>query len=98
MGFTLSLQSEGLRRKFRDRQAADARTVEDCMRSILPLKYYQIDSNRVRRIIQLNYQLMRDVQYAERMKVAPELTSNYDDCGSDLIDRCDRLYDSSFQG
>lgn len=88
---------QGLRRKYRDRQAADARTVEDCVRIILPLKYYQIEPNRMRRIIQLNCQLMRDVPYAERRKVAPELTSDYDDCGSDITDRCGRPHDHSFQ-
>ena len=87
---------QGLRRKYRDRQAADAKTVEDCVRSILPTKYYQIEPNRMRRIIQLNCYLMRDVPYAERMKVAPELTSD-DDCGSDFTDRYGRPHDHSFQ-
>ncbi len=48
-------------------------------------------------MIQLNCQLMHDVPYAERMKVAPELTSEYDDCGSDITDRCGRPYDNSLQ-
>ena len=87
----------GLRRKYHDRQAADARTIEDCVRSILPSKYYQIDSVRMRRIIQLNCHLMLHVPYAERMKVSPELYSDYDGCGSDITDRCGRPYDQSFQ-
>jgi hypothetical protein len=96
-----SLASEsgyrGLRRKYSDRKAADAKTIEDCVRTILPLKYYQIDSDRMRRIVQLNCQLIGDVPYVERMKVTPKLTSDHDDCGSDISDRCGRPRDHSFQ-
>ena len=95
-----SLASEsgyrGLRRKYPDRKAADAKAIEDYVRSILPSKYYQIDSARMRRIVQLNCQLMSDVPYAERMRVVPELTSDHDGCGSDISDRCGRPYDQSF--
>jgi hypothetical protein len=96
-----SLASEsgyrGLRRKYQDRKAADAKAIEDCVRSILPPKYYQIDSARMRRIVQLNCQLMSDVPYAERMKVVPELTSDHDGCGPDISDRCGRPYNRSLQ-
>jgi len=96
-----SLASEsgyrGLRRKYQDRKAADAKAIEDCVRSILPPKYYQIDSTRMRRIVQLNCQLMSDVPYAEKMRVVPELTSEHDSCGSNISDRCGRPYDQSFQ-
>lgn len=67
------------------------------MRTILPSKYYQIDSNRMRRIVQLNCQLIGDVSYVERMKVTPELTSDHDDCESNISDRCGRPRDHSFQ-
>ncbi len=67
------------------------------MRIILPSKYYQIDSNRMCRIIQLNCQLIDDVSYVERMKVTSELTSDHDDCESNIFDRCDRSRDHSFQ-
>ena len=96
-----SLASEsgfrGLRRKYQDRRAADAKAIEDCVRSILPPKYYQIDSARMRRIVQLNCQLMSDVPYAERMRVVPELTSDHDGCGPDTSDRCGRPYNRSLQ-
>lgn len=87
----------GLRRKYRDRKAADAKAIEDCVRSILPSKYYQIDSTRLRRIVQLNCQLMDDIPYADRMKAAPKLTSDHDDCGSDISDRCGRPHEHSFR-
>jgi hypothetical protein len=87
----------GLRQKYQDRKAADAKAIEDCVRSILPSKYYQIDSARMHRIVQLNCQLMSDVPYAERMRVVPELTSDHESCGSDISDRCGRPYDQAFQ-
>ena len=40
---------------------------------------------------------MRDVPHAERMKVAHELTSDYDNCGSDTTNRCGRPHDHSFE-
>ncbi len=87
----------GLRRKYQDRKAADAKAIEDCVRSILPPRYYEINSAHMRRIVQLNCHLMSDVPYAERMRVVPELTSDHDGCGSDISDRCGRPYDQSFQ-
>ncbi len=60
-------------------------------------EYYQIDLARMRRIVQLNCQLMSDVPYAQRMRVVPELTSDHDDCESNISDRCGRSYDQSFQ-
>lgn len=51
----------------------------------------------MRRIVQLNCQLIGDVSYVERMKVTSELTSDHDDCESDISDRCDRPRDHSFQ-
>jgi len=67
------------------------------VRTILPSKYYQIDSNRMRRIVQLNCQLIDNVSYVERMKVTSELTSDHDDCESNISDRCGRPRDHSFQ-
>jgi len=87
----------GLRRKYQDRKAADAKAIEDCVRSILPPRYYEINSAHMRRIVQLNCHLMSDVPHAERMRVVPELTSDHDGCGSDISDRCGRPYDQSFQ-
>ena len=96
---SLAMESgyRGLRRKYQDRKAADAKAIEDCVRSILPAKYYQIDSEHMRRIVQVNCQLIRDVPYSERPKVDPELTSDQDDCGSDISNRCGRPYEQYFQ-
>ena len=88
---------QGLRRKYQDRKAADARSIEDCVRSILPSKYYQIDSAHMHRIVQLNCQLIGDVPHADKVRVVPELSSDHDDCGSDISLRCGRPYDQSFQ-
>ncbi len=51
----------------------------------------------MRRIVQLNCQLIDDVSYIERMKVTSKLTSDHDDCESNIFDRCDRSRDHSFQ-
>lgn len=39
---------------------------------------------------------MRDVSYADRMKVAPKLTSDYDDCDSNITDRYGYLTNRRF--
>jgi len=96
-----SLASENgyrrIRRLYRDRTAADAEAIEDCVRNILPSKYYTIDSDRMRQILLLNCQLLGDVPYVKRGLVAPELTSDHEGCGSDISDRCGRPRERSFQ-
>ncbi len=96
-----SLASENgyrrIRRLYRDRKAADAKAIEDCVRNILPSKYYAIDANRMRQIVQLNCQLLGDVPYVETGRVTPALTSDHDDCGSNISDRCGRPRERSFQ-
>lgn len=67
------------------------------MRNILPFKYYAIDANRMRQIVQLNCQLLNDVSYVERGRVTPALTSDYDDCESNISNRCGRSRERSFQ-
>ncbi|KAL9631872.1 MAG: hypothetical protein Q9164_005658 [Protoblastenia rupestris] len=96
-----SLASENdyrrIRRLYRDRTAADAKAIEDCVRNILPSKYYAIDSKRMRQIVLLNGQLLGDVPYVKRGLAAPELTSDHEGCGSDISDRCGRPWERSFQ-
>ena len=96
-----SLASESeyreLRQKYQDREAADAKAIEDCVRGILSSKYYQIDSTHMHRIVQLKCQFMSNVSYAEKMKVTPELTSDHNGCGSNISDPCGKPYDQSFQ-
>ena len=96
-----SLASENgyrqIRRLYRDRTAADAKAIEDCVQNILPSKYYAINPDRIRQILLLNGQLLGDVPYAERGLAAPELTSDHEGCGSDISDRCGRPRECSFQ-
>lgn len=96
-----SLASEnGYRRircLYRDRTAADAKAIEDCVRNILPSKYYAINPDRMRQIVLLNCQLFSDVPYVKKELVAPVLTSDYEGCGSDISDRCGRPWERSFQ-
>ena len=85
-----------LRRKYQDRRAADAKAIENCVCCILPSKYYQIDSARMHRIVQLNCQLMSDIPHVDKTRSIPELTSDHDGCESDISDRCGRPYDQYF--
>lgn len=86
-----SLASEnGYRRircLYRDRTAADAKAIEDCVRN----------PDRMRQIVLLNCQLFSDVPYDKKELVAPVLTSDYEGCGSDISDRCGRPWERSFQ-
>ncbi len=95
-----SLASESeyreLRRKYSDHKAANVKMIENCVCTILSSKYYQIDSNCMRWIVQLNCQLIDDVSYVERMKVTLKLTSDHDDCKLNIFDRCNRSRDHSF--
>jgi len=96
-----SLASENgyrrIRRLYRDRTAADAKTIEDCVRNILPSKYYAINPDRMRQIVLLNCQLFSDVPYVKEELIAPALTSDCEGCGSDISDRCGRPRERSFQ-
>jgi len=47
--------------------------------------------------VQLNCQLINNVLYAQRIRVVPKLTLDYNNCKSNIFDRCNRLYDQSFQ-
>ena len=97
--FSLASESEyhELRWKYSDHKAANVKTIENCVHIILSSKYYQINSNCMRWIIQLNCQLIDDVSYVERMKVTLKLTSDHDDCELNIFDRCNRSRDHSFQ-
>jgi len=64
---------------------------------ILPLKDYAMDAEQMRRIVQLNCQLLSDVPYVEKGTATPGLASNHDGCGQDISDRCGRPKEHSFQ-
>lgn len=85
-----------VRWRYHDLRAADAQAIGDCMRGLLPEKYYRIDAKRMHQIVQVACQLIRDVPLVKSMTVPPELTSDHDDCGSDISDRCGRPYERSF--
>ena len=82
---------------YHDRKAADVSAIEECVRDILSLKDYVMNFEQMRRIVQLNCQLLSDVPYVEKRTIASELTSNHDDCEQNIFDRCDRPKKHSFQ-
>ena len=70
--------------------SADADTAKDFLLKVRSPKYYHLESNRLRRKMQLSCQLLEDVEEVKTHARCPEVTSDYDDCGSDIEDRCGR--------
>lgn len=75
----------------------DTKAIEDCVCNILLSKYYAVDSGWMCQIVQLNCQLLSNMPYIEREMVTPELTSDQNDCGSNISDHCGRPRECSFQ-
>ncbi len=82
---------------YHDQKAANVSAIEKCVRDILFLKNYVINAEQMRRIVQLNCQLLSDVSYVEKETTTSELTSNHDNCEQNIFDRCDRSKKHSFQ-
>lgn len=75
-----------MRHLYCDQKAVDAEAIEDCVRNILPSKYYVINSEWMCQIVQVNCQLLSDMLYVERKAVASELTADHKGCGSNISD------------
>ena len=84
-----------VRWRYHDLRAADAQAIGDCVRSLVPEKYYRIDAKRMHQIVQVTCQLIGDVPPVKSTSGPPELTSDHNSCGSDISDRCGRPYDDS---
>lgn len=75
-----------IRKLHRDRKAADSSEIEDCVRRIRP----SMEQGLRQRKVQLIYQIIGDPEYPEAVTIAPELTSDHDNCRPELSDRCGR--------
>ena len=73
-----------IRKRYRDRKVADSGEIEDCVRRIRP----SMDQELRRRKVQLIYQIIGDPECPEAVTIAPELTSDHDNCRPELSDRC----------
>jgi len=75
--------------------SADAIMAKDFLLNVRPPKYYQLRSDRLRQKVQLICQALEDIEQVEPETRHPEVTSDYDDCGSDIEDRCGRPQEHS---
>jgi len=75
--------------------SADAIMAKDFLLNARPPKYYQFRSDRLHQKVQLICQMLEDIEQVEAETRHPEVTSDYDDCGSDIEDRCGRPQEHS---
>ncbi|KAH8586641.1 hypothetical protein B0O99DRAFT_695313 [Bisporella sp. PMI_857] len=86
-----------IRQRYRDRKAADISVIEECVRRILPLNYYQVDQELMRRKVKLIYEIIGDIARVEAKTTSLELTSDHENRRSDISDKCSRPCLSVFQ-
>ena len=71
---------------YHNQTAVDAKAIEECVRNILPSKYYVITLDRIYQILLLNDQFLDDMLYIKRGLAASELMSDHKDCESNISD------------
>ena len=91
----VSLASVNGYRQIQYAGSADADTVKDFLLKVRPSKYYQLGGDRLLQKMRLICQLLEDIEAVKTHTGCPELTSDYDDCGSDVEDRCGRPQEHS---
>lgn len=75
--------------------SADAIMARDFLLNARPPKYYQFGNDRLHQKVQLICQMLEDIEQVEAETRHSEVTSDYDDCGSDIEDRCGRPQEHS---
>lgn len=60
-----------------------------------PPKYYHLEGDRLRQKMHFICQVLEDIEEVKPQTRRPEVTSDYDDCGSDIEDRCGRPQEHS---
>jgi hypothetical protein len=86
-----------IRQIYRDRKAADISMIEDCIRRILPPKYYKIDLEQINRKVNMIYGIIGQISSVETLSVPPELTSDHENCRLNLSERSGRPRMSTLQ-
>ena len=81
----------------REPGSADADMAKDFILNVRPPNYYQLGGDRLGRKIQLVCQVLEDIEEVNTQTRQPEMTSDYDDCGSDIEDRCGRPQEHSVE-
>lgn len=64
--------------------------IEDCVRRILPSRYYNVDEELMRRKAMLMYEIIGEIARVETVTASPELVTDHDNCRPDISDRCGR--------
>ncbi len=75
--------------------SADADTAKDFLLKVRPPKYYNLEGDRLRQKMQFICQVLEDIEEVKTQTRYSEVTSDYDDCGSDIEDRCGRPQEHS---
>ena len=76
-------------------RSADAIMARDFLLNARPPKYYHFRIDSLHQKVQLICQTLEDIEQVETEIRHPEVTSDYDDCGSDIEDRCGRPQEHS---
>ena len=84
-----------IRQTDRDLWSTDAIMAKEFLLSVRPTSYYQIGNDRLRQKVQYICQVLEDIDHVEIQTRFPELTSDHDDCKSDIDDRCGRPQEHS---
>ena len=75
--------------------SADADAAKDFLLKVRPPRYYNLEGSRMGQKMQLIRHVLDDIEAIKTQTACPEMTSDYDDCGSDIEDRCGRPQEHS---
>ena len=95
-----SLASENgfqrIRQHYPNLQNVDAEIVEDFLRETRPPEFYRIEPMDLHDNIQAICAILQGIRQSPTTTKIPELTSDYDDCGWDIINRCGIPFEKAF--
>lgn len=78
-----------------EQKSADAVMTEDFLMRIRPSKYYAMGAALLDQKVDAICQMLHDIEESKIRSTNPEITSDFDDCGSDVDDRCGRPQEHS---
>lgn len=90
-----SLASTNEYQQIKHIEFADANTVKNFLLKMRSPKYYHLEDDRLRQKIQFICQALKDIEEVKTQTRCFEMISNYDDCESDIEDRCGRSQEHS---
>lgn len=90
-----SLASTNEYQQIKHIEFADANTAKNFLLKMRSLKYYNLEGDRLRQKMQFICQVLKDIEEVKIQTRYFEMISNYDDCESDIEDRCERSQEHS---